>query len=89
MSGVWDVEGQGGCLELLGHPPLPSSSSDTESDYGSITAPCAQSCEERPQLPESPPLSKPLTRHISLRETLTQPVSLLRHREEPQAMPGE
>ncbi|XP_076797095.1 F-actin-monooxygenase MICAL2 isoform X12 [Arvicanthis niloticus] len=64
------------------------SSSDTESDYGSITAPCAQSCEERPQLPESPPLSKPLTRHISLRETLTQPVSLLRHREEPQAMPA-
>ncbi|XP_028623827.1 F-actin-monooxygenase MICAL2 isoform X2 [Grammomys surdaster] len=64
------------------------SSSDTESDYGSITAPCAEACEERLQPPESPPLSKPLTRHISLRETLTQPVSLLRHREELQAMPA-
>lgn len=89
MSGARDVEGQGGCLELLDHPPLPSSSSDTESDCGSTTAPYAGACEEGPQLLESPPLSKPLTRHISLRETLTQPVSLLLHHEEPQAMPGE
>lgn len=87
MSRAWDVEGWGECLEPLSHPPLPSSSSDTESDYGSITAPCAGAYEERPQLPESPPLSKPLTRHISLRENLTQPVSLLH--EEPQALPGE
>ncbi|XP_031243761.1 F-actin-monooxygenase MICAL2 isoform X3 [Mastomys coucha] len=64
------------------------SSSDTESDCGSTTAPYAEACEEGPQLLESPPLSKPLTRHISLRETLTQPVSLPLHHEEPQAMPA-
>ncbi|GAB1292563.1 F-actin monooxygenase [Apodemus speciosus] len=64
------------------------SSSDTESDCDSITAPCAEACEERPWLPESPCPSKPLTRHISLRETLTQPGSLPLHHEEPQAMPG-
>ncbi|XP_032748779.1 F-actin-monooxygenase MICAL2 isoform X7 [Rattus rattus] len=65
------------------------SSSDTESDSGSIIGPCTEACEERPRLPESPALSQPLTRHISLRETLTQPVSLLLHHKEPQAMPGE
>ncbi|NP_001382794.1 [F-actin]-monooxygenase MICAL2 isoform 1 [Rattus norvegicus] len=64
------------------------SSSDTESDSGSIIGPCTEACEERPRLPESPPLSQPLTRHISLRETLTQPVSLLLHHKEPQAVPG-
>ncbi|MEJ1273961.1 hypothetical protein NN561_004836 [Cricetulus griseus] len=57
--------------------------SDTESDYGDTRALCAKACEERPQLPESPPPSKPPTRHVSLREPLTRPVSLQYH-EEPQ-----
>ncbi|XP_076406476.1 F-actin-monooxygenase MICAL2 isoform X2 [Peromyscus maniculatus bairdii] len=63
------------------------SSSDAESDYGSIGVPCAKGCKERPQLPESTPLSKPPTRHSSLREPLTGPGSLLHH-EEPQASPA-
>lgn len=78
----------GGVLELLVHPPLPSSSSDTESDYGDTRALCAKACEERPQLPESPPPSKPPTRHVSLREPLTRPVSLQYH-EEPQNQSGK
>ncbi|XP_059124742.1 LOW QUALITY PROTEIN: F-actin-monooxygenase MICAL2 [Peromyscus eremicus] len=61
------------------------SSSDAESDCGSIGAPCAKACKERPQLPESTPLSKPPTRHSSLREPLTRPVSLLHH-EDPRAI---
>ncbi|XP_036045175.1 MICAL C-terminal-like protein isoform X2 [Onychomys torridus] len=61
------------------------SSSDAESDYGSIGAPCAKACKGRPQLPESIPLSKPPTRHSSLREPLTRPVSPVHH-EEPQAI---
>ncbi|XP_052570714.1 F-actin-monooxygenase MICAL2-like isoform X2 [Peromyscus californicus insignis] len=61
------------------------SSSDAESDCGSIRAPCAKARKERPQLPESTPLSKPPARHSSLREPLTRPVSLLHH-EEPQAI---
>ncbi|KAK7833393.1 hypothetical protein U0070_017392 [Myodes glareolus] len=64
------------------------SSSDTESDYGGIRAPCAKTCEERPPLPASPPPSKPPTRHFSLREPLTKSASLL-HYEEPPALPGE
>ncbi|XP_040612181.1 MICAL C-terminal-like protein isoform X2 [Mesocricetus auratus] len=63
------------------------SSSDTESDYSDTRAPWARACEERSQLPESPPRSKPPTRHVSLREPLTRPVSLLHH-EESQALPA-
>ncbi|XP_075828030.1 F-actin-monooxygenase MICAL2 isoform X4 [Microtus pennsylvanicus] len=63
------------------------SSSDSESDYGGIRVPCAKACEERPQLPESPPPSKPPTRHFSLREPLTKSASLLHH-EEPLALPA-
>ncbi|XP_048644315.1 F-actin-monooxygenase MICAL2 isoform X12 [Marmota marmota marmota] len=47
------------------------SSSDAESDYGSSEASSAKPCEGRAWQPESPPLPKPLTRHISLREPLT------------------
>ncbi|KAF7462101.1 MICAL C-terminal protein-like [Marmota monax] len=47
------------------------SSSDAESDYGSSEASSAKPCEGRAWQPESPPLQKPLTRHISLREPLT------------------
>ncbi|XP_049981857.1 F-actin-monooxygenase MICAL2 isoform X3 [Alexandromys fortis] len=63
------------------------SSSDTESDYGGIRVPCAKACEERPQLPASPPPSKPPARHFSLREPLTKSASLLYH-EEPLALPA-
>ncbi|XP_051048653.1 F-actin-monooxygenase MICAL2 isoform X1 [Phodopus roborovskii] len=63
------------------------SSSDAESDYSDTGAPCAKACEERPQIPESPPQSKPPARHVSLREPLTKPISLL-HDEEPQALPA-
>ncbi|XP_073897681.1 F-actin-monooxygenase MICAL2 isoform X8 [Castor canadensis] len=51
------------------------SSSDAESDYGAAEAPRAKACEKRPQRPESPPLPKPLTRHMSLREPLAKTVS--------------
>ncbi|XP_023372018.1 F-actin-monooxygenase MICAL2 isoform X2 [Otolemur garnettii] len=51
------------------------SSSDAESDYGSSEDTGAEPCEEWPQQPESPPLPQPLTRHISLRETLTRAAS--------------
>ncbi|XP_051005190.1 F-actin-monooxygenase MICAL2 [Acomys russatus] len=61
------------------------SSSDTESDDDSVTGPCEEAGEERPQLPECPPPSKTLARRTSLQEPLTRPVSLLHHRE-PQAM---
>ncbi|XP_076703012.2 F-actin-monooxygenase MICAL2 isoform X1 [Callospermophilus lateralis] len=47
------------------------SSSDAESDSGSSKASSAKPCEVRAWQPESPPLPKPLTRHISLREPLT------------------
>ncbi|KAL1774594.1 MICAL C-terminal [Sigmodon hispidus] len=63
------------------------SSSDAESEYSDIKAPCAKTCKERPRLPESPPLSKPPTRHISLREPLTRPASPPHH-EDPQALPA-
>nr|XP_026251692.1 MICAL C-terminal-like protein [Urocitellus parryii] len=52
------------------------SSSDAESDYGSSEASSAKPCEARAWQPESPPLPKPLTRHISLREPLTRANSL-------------
>ncbi|XP_053416639.1 F-actin-monooxygenase MICAL2 isoform X3 [Nycticebus coucang] len=51
------------------------SSSDAESDYGSSEDSRAEPCEEWPRPPESPPLPQPLTRHISLRETLTRATS--------------
>ncbi|XP_055483644.1 F-actin-monooxygenase MICAL2 isoform X2 [Psammomys obesus] len=63
------------------------SSSDTESDYSSVAGSCTEAAEERPPPPVSPPLSKPLTRHTSMREPLTQPVSLL-HQEDPRVVPA-
>lgn len=55
----------------LTHCLLPPSSSDAESDCGSSEASSAKPREERAWQPESPPLPKPLTRHVSLREPLT------------------
>ncbi|XP_029412176.1 MICAL C-terminal-like protein isoform X3 [Nannospalax galili] len=62
------------------------SSSDTESDYGGSKAPSAKAYEERPWQLDSPHLQIPLSRHLSLREPLIRPVSLI-HLEELQVMP--
>ncbi|XP_069855443.1 F-actin-monooxygenase MICAL2 isoform X5 [Dipodomys merriami] len=47
------------------------SSSDSESEWENNKDPSAKACAKRPPQPESPPLPKPVTRHISLREPLT------------------
>ncbi|XP_043758800.1 F-actin-monooxygenase MICAL2 isoform X1 [Cervus elaphus] len=53
------------------------SSSDAEPDHGDSEAPSAEPFDERPRRPELhlPALLKPLSRHSSLRETLTRAVS--------------
>ncbi|XP_047632228.1 F-actin-monooxygenase MICAL2 isoform X2 [Phacochoerus africanus] len=53
------------------------SSSDTEFDHGGREASRAEPSDKRPQQlePQPPPLPKLLTRHSSLRETLTQTIS--------------
>uniref|UniRef100_A0A8D1FBD0 F-actin monooxygenase n=1 Tax=Sus scrofa TaxID=9823 RepID=A0A8D1FBD0_PIG len=62
------------------------SSSDTEFDHSGREASRAEPSDKRPQQlePQPPPLPKPLTRHSSLRETLTQTISA-QGPEEPEA----
>ncbi|KAM9767755.1 F-actin-monooxygenase MICAL2 isoform 2-T3 [Dama dama] len=64
------------------------SSSDAEPDHGDSEAPSAEPFDERPRRPELhlPALLKPLSRHSSLRETLTRAVSPHDLRE-PEAVP--
>ncbi|KAM9767759.1 F-actin-monooxygenase MICAL2 isoform 5-T7 [Dama dama] len=65
------------------------SSSDAEPDHGDSEAPSAEPFDERPRRPELhlPALLKPLSRHSSLRETLTRAVSPHDLRE-PEAVPA-
>uniref|UniRef100_A0A8D1W332 F-actin monooxygenase n=1 Tax=Sus scrofa TaxID=9823 RepID=A0A8D1W332_PIG len=62
------------------------SSSDTEFNHSGREASRAEPSDKRPQQlePQPPPLPKPLTRHSSLRETLTQTISA-QGPEEPEA----
>uniref|UniRef100_A0A8D0NWB2 F-actin monooxygenase n=1 Tax=Sus scrofa TaxID=9823 RepID=A0A8D0NWB2_PIG len=66
------------------------SSSDTEFNHSGREASRAEPSDKRPQQlePQPPPLPKPLTRHSSLRETLTQTISA-QGPEEPEAGQGE
>ena len=68
----------------------PPSSSDAEPDRGDSEASSAEPFDERPRRPELhlPALLKPLSRHSSLRETLTRAVSP-HDLGEPEAEPGE